>query len=215
MLIKENFFQHQLCLFSPGDDHLQKMAQCIFYLDTEINKPSAKMQWWRKPNYLTLGRAVSGLIVDKTKLSPTLTLRVELKGRKLNSEICWFKLCSSKLMITSLTRSDLYVISKRTLSCSFPRTFGFQNGAVGDWADALWQAWKPKPSSDRELWFDNVHRLCELFQQLSLSLKTKKLLWSIKHSDCTHNASFTVEKACGVWQSSFICFLLNSRTLNE
>jgi len=24
MLIKENFFQHQLYLFSPGDDHLQK-----------------------------------------------------------------------------------------------------------------------------------------------------------------------------------------------
>jgi len=25
-------------------------------------------------------------------------------------------------------------------------------------------------------------------------LKTKKLLWSIKHSDCTHNPSFAVEK---------------------
>jgi len=24
MLIKENFFQHQLCLFSSGDGHLQK-----------------------------------------------------------------------------------------------------------------------------------------------------------------------------------------------
>jgi len=24
MLIKENIFQHQLCLFSPGDGHLQK-----------------------------------------------------------------------------------------------------------------------------------------------------------------------------------------------
>jgi len=24
MLIKQNFFQHQLCLFSPGDGHLQK-----------------------------------------------------------------------------------------------------------------------------------------------------------------------------------------------
>jgi len=34
-------------------------------------------------------------------------------------------------------QSDLSVISKRTLSCSSPRTFGFQNGAVGDWADEL------------------------------------------------------------------------------
>jgi len=25
-------------------------------------------------------------------------------------------------------------------------------------------------------------------------LKAKKLLWSNKHSDCTHNASFTAEK---------------------
>jgi len=24
MLIKENFFQHQLCLYSPGDGHLRK-----------------------------------------------------------------------------------------------------------------------------------------------------------------------------------------------
>ena len=55
------------------------------------------------------------------KLSSTLTLRVELKERKLDSEICWFKLCSSKLTITSWTRSDLSVISKRTPSCSFPK----------------------------------------------------------------------------------------------
>jgi len=35
MLIKENFFQHQLCLFSPGDGHLQKkVASCNFYLNT-------------------------------------------------------------------------------------------------------------------------------------------------------------------------------------
>ena len=34
----------------------------------------------------------------------------------------------------------------------------------------------------------------ELFQQFSLMLKTKKLLWSNKHSDCTHNASFVVDK---------------------
>jgi len=39
-----------------------------------------------------------------------------------------------------------------------------------------------------------VHRLYELLQQLPLMLKTKKLLRSNKHSDCTHNASFAVEK---------------------
>jgi len=42
----------------------------------------------KKPNYLTFGRAVSGLNVDQTKLSSMLTLRVELKEGKLNSEIC-------------------------------------------------------------------------------------------------------------------------------
>jgi len=87
------------------------------------------------PNYLTFGRAVSGLNVDEPKFSSMPALRVELKERKC--EICWFKLCSSKLTIKSLTRSYLSAISTRTLYCSSPRTFGFQNGAVGDWADAL------------------------------------------------------------------------------
>jgi len=36
-----------------------------------------------------------------------------------------------------ITRSDLSFVSKRTLFCSSPRTFGFQNGAVGDWVDVL------------------------------------------------------------------------------
>jgi len=63
----------------------------------------------KKPNYLTFGRAVSGLNVDEPKLSPMLTLRVELKERKY--EIRWFKFCSSKLTITSLTWSDLSFIS--------------------------------------------------------------------------------------------------------
>jgi len=36
-----------------------------------------------------------------------------------------------------------------------------------------------------------------IFQQLSLMLKTKKLLWNKNHSDCTHKASFTVEKGFG------------------
>jgi len=42
----------------------------------------------KMPNYLTFGSAVSGLNVDERKLSSTLTLRVELEERKLNSEIC-------------------------------------------------------------------------------------------------------------------------------
>jgi len=36
----------------------------------------------KKPNYLTFGRAMSGLNVDEPKLSSMLTLRVELKERK-------------------------------------------------------------------------------------------------------------------------------------
>jgi len=150
----------------------------------------------KKPNYLTFGRAVSGKFLSQR------TLRVELKERKC--DICWSKLCSSKLTITNLTRSDLSAIATRTLYCSSPRTFAFQSRAVGDWAGALKHARKPKPSCDRELWFGNVHRLCELFQQLSLMSKTKKLLWNNKHTDCTCNGSFTVEKAFGVWQSGLI-----------
>jgi len=61
---------------------------------------------------------------------------------------------------------------------------------------------------------ENKQKLCELFQQLSLMLKSKKFLWSNKHSDCMFNGSFTVQKAFGVWQSSLIWFLLNSRTQN-
>jgi len=44
---------------------------------------------------------MSGLNVDEPKLSSMLTLRVELKEQKC--EIRCFKLCSSKLTITSLT----------------------------------------------------------------------------------------------------------------
>jgi len=78
---------------------------------------------------------MSGLNVDEPKLWSMLTLRVELKEWKCENR--WFKWCSSKLTITSLTWSDLSFISKGTLFCSSHRTFGFQNGAVGDWADAL------------------------------------------------------------------------------
>jgi len=34
MLTKYFFFQHQFCFFALGDDHLQKMASCNFYLNT-------------------------------------------------------------------------------------------------------------------------------------------------------------------------------------
>jgi len=36
----------------------------------------------KKPNYLTVGRAMSGLNVDEPEFSSILTLRVELKERK-------------------------------------------------------------------------------------------------------------------------------------
>jgi len=55
----------------------------------EANKISAKLQWLKKPNYLTVGRAMSALNVDEPKLSSMSTLRVELKERKC--EIRWFK----------------------------------------------------------------------------------------------------------------------------
>jgi len=51
----------------------------------------------KKPNYLTFGMTVSGLNVDEPKFSSLRTLRVELKERQC--DICWFKLCSSKLTI--------------------------------------------------------------------------------------------------------------------
>jgi len=42
----------------------------------------------KKPNYLTLGRAVPGVNVDEPKLSSMSALRVELKEWKC--EICFF-----------------------------------------------------------------------------------------------------------------------------
>ena len=126
----------------------------------------------KKPNYLTFGRAMSGLNVDEPKLSSMLTLRVELKERKC--EIRWFKLCSSKLTVTSLTWSDLSFISKGTLSSSSPRTFGFQNGTVGDWTDALWHARKPKPSSDRELYLATSTDYANIFSSYHWCWNRKK-----------------------------------------
>jgi len=37
----------------------------------------------KKPNYLTFGRAVSGLNVNEPKLSSVLTLRVEIKNENV------------------------------------------------------------------------------------------------------------------------------------
>jgi len=127
----------------------KNMTSCNVYLNTWRQTNFQRNCNDKKPNYLTFGRAVSGLNVDEPKFSSLRNLRVELKERKC--DICWFKLCSSKLTITSLTRSDLSTISTKTLFCSYSRTFGFQNGAVGDWADALQHARKPKPSSNPDV----------------------------------------------------------------
>jgi len=133
-------------------------------------------------------------------------LRVELKQRKLNSEICWFKLCSSKLTITSLTRSDLSVISKRTLSCSFPRSFGFQNGVEEIERTRCNMPGNLNPQVTRNCDLATSTDYGKFFSSYHWCWKLKKILWSNKHSDCTHNARFTVEKAFGVWKSSLIWF---------
>jgi len=45
MLIKENVFQHKLCLFSPGNGHLQIYDVMQFLpKHMEENKLSAKLQ---------------------------------------------------------------------------------------------------------------------------------------------------------------------------
>ena len=65
------------------------MVLCNFYLNT-WRQIKFQRNWndKKKTNFLTLGRAVPGLNVDEAKLSSTLTLRAELKERKLNTEIC-------------------------------------------------------------------------------------------------------------------------------
>jgi len=45
MVIKEKFFQHQFCLFSPGDGHLQKNGIMQFLSKhMEANEISVKLQ---------------------------------------------------------------------------------------------------------------------------------------------------------------------------
>jgi len=77
------FFQHQLCLFSPGDGNLQKMAACNFYLYTWRQIKLRRNCNYEKPNYLTFGRAVSDLNVNEPKLSSVLTFRVELRNENV------------------------------------------------------------------------------------------------------------------------------------
>jgi len=60
MLNQIQFFQHQLCLFSPGDGQLQKMASCNFYLTHGGIKNFSEIAMIKKPNYLTFDRAMSG-----------------------------------------------------------------------------------------------------------------------------------------------------------
>ena len=92
----------------------KNMASCNFYLNTWRQiKFQRNCSGKKKLNYLTVGRAMSGLNVDEPKLSSMLTLRAELKERKC--EIRWFKLCSSKLTITSVTRCDLSVVPPERL----------------------------------------------------------------------------------------------------
>ena len=81
------FFQHQLCLFSPGDGNLQKMASCNFYLYTWRHLNFSEIAMIKMPNYLTFGRAMSSLNVDEPKLSSVLTLLVEVKGTKMRDSL--------------------------------------------------------------------------------------------------------------------------------
>jgi len=103
----------------------QAMATCKKWHHVSFAKAHGGTKLQRNCNdkkIPTTWHLVGLLKVYEPKLSSMLALRVELKERKC--EICWFKLRSSKLAITSSTRSDLSAISKRTLTCSSPRTFG-------------------------------------------------------------------------------------------
>jgi len=128
------------------------------------------------------GRAVSGLNVYESKCSSMSSLRVELKERKY--EISWFKLCSNKLAITSLTRSDLSVISNAF------RTFGFQIGAVGNWADALQHARKRQPSSDGNCDLATCTDYANFFSSYNWCWKLKNYCEALIHSVCTYNTFY-------------------------
>ena len=60
----------------------KKLESCNFYLNAWRQKNFSEIAMMKKPNYLTVGRAMSGLNVDEPKLSSVLTLRAELIERK-------------------------------------------------------------------------------------------------------------------------------------
>ena len=155
---------------------------------------------------------MSKLNVDEPKLSPMLTLRIELKERKC--EICLFKLCSSKLTITSLTRIDLSFISKRALSLSFPRSQNvwFSKRGGRSLSGCMLGNLNPQMTGNCDLGTSTDY--VNFFSSYHWCWKLKNYCEAI-NNDCMYNASFTVEKAFGVWQSSLIWLLLNSGALNE
>ena len=83
-LIKENIFQHQLRLFSPGDGHLQKNGVMLYLPLTHGDKQTfSEIAMIKKPSYLAFGRAVSGLNVGEPKFSSLRTLRVSQKNENV------------------------------------------------------------------------------------------------------------------------------------
>ena len=107
-MLKKKFFNTSSASSAQAMATCENMVSCNFYLSTWSQINFQRNCNDKKPIYLTFGRAVSGLNVDEPKFSSLRTLHVELKERKC--EIRWFKLCSSKLTTTSLTRSDLSAI---------------------------------------------------------------------------------------------------------
>jgi len=73
------------------------------------------------------------------KIFVNVNFACRVKRTKINSEICWFKLCSSKLTITSLKR-------RANTFLWFPQYVWFSKRGGRIWADALQHARKSKPS---------------------------------------------------------------------
>ena len=78
---QRKLFQHSACL-GQAMVICKKMASYNFYLNTWRQIKFQRNAVIKKNNYLTFGRAMSGLKVDEPKLSSMLTLRAELKERK-------------------------------------------------------------------------------------------------------------------------------------
>jgi len=86
MLTKENFFNTNSACLAQAMATCKNMTSCNFYLNTWRQINFQRIAMTKKPNYLTFGRAVSGLNVDEPKFSSLRTLRVEIKERKY--DIC-------------------------------------------------------------------------------------------------------------------------------